>query len=307
MKNKVIIFGGTGFIGQHLAMHLSNKGYLPIIIGRKKPRDLKQTFIPWDAKTLGNWTKQLEGALAVVNLCGRSVDCIKTPSNCDQILRSRVDTTKLIGKAFKKTSNAPKIWIQMSTAHIYGDPPNTVCTEDSSFGYGLAPFVGQEWEKALLQSLPLGTREVRIRTSFVIGPHGGAFDKLKRIAKLGLGGKVGSGHQGLSWIHSLDVSQFILFAIENTSTSGPYILSAPKPVSQKKFMKTLRHVYRIPFGLPNPSLLIKIGAPLLFKSDPDLLLYGRYVMPKRITEETHFHFKYKELEHAIQANKKSKL
>lgn len=297
---KIIIFGGTGFIGKTLADYLKNSGYEVLVIARNKPVNFNHAFSSWDAETIGPWKNTLKNAFAVVNLCGRSVDCIKNPANCDLILRSRVATTLLISKALKEIKTPPKIWIQMSTAHIYGDPPKKLCTEDSAFGYGLAPFVAKKWEKALLQNLPQGTREVRLRTSFVIGPNGGAFDKLKLIARLGLGGRVGHGKQGLSWIHITDLCKFIKESIENENFHGPYIISSPNPVSQKEFIKTLRKVYHIPIGLPNPSFLIKIGAPLIFRSDPELLLYGRYVKSKRIEEETNFKFKYPHLIDAIE-------
>ena len=129
-------------------------------------------FVKWDAISIGDWVETLNDAIAIVNLTGKSVDCIKSPDNCDLILRSRVDSTKIIGEALSKIENPPKIWIQMATAHIYGDPPSQLCTESSSTGYGLAPFVGKAWEKAFLESIPDNVRGVRLRTSFVIGKNG---------------------------------------------------------------------------------------------------------------------------------------
>lgn len=167
---QVVITGGTGFIGLSLAKHLSQKGFQPVIIGRNRPTaHTKFDFIKWDAVNSGDWIHALENAHAIINLTGKTVDCVKTPENCDLILRSRVESTRIIGKALKEISNPPKVWVQMSTAHIFGDPPTILCTESSSTGYGLAPFVGKAWEEALMQSLPSGIREVRLRTSFVIG------------------------------------------------------------------------------------------------------------------------------------------
>ena len=135
-----------------------------MLVARKRPAELvKHSFVSWDAVTTRAWVKELDGALSIVNLAGKTVDCIKTPDNCDLILRSRVESTKAIGQAIKLADSPPKIWIQMSTAHIYGDPPAQLCTESSSTGYGLAPFMGKSWEKAFYESLPDDTRGVVLR------------------------------------------------------------------------------------------------------------------------------------------------
>lgn len=297
---KVIIFGGTGFIGLSFAKFLKDLGINPILVARNKPENCQYQFVEWDGESQGEWETVLEGALAVVNLAGKTVDCIKTPDNCDLILRSRVDSTKAVGKAIGNSKNPPKVWVQMSTAHIYGDPPKVICTESSSFGYGLAPIVGVAWEKAFYENKPENVRGVLLRTSFVIGKNGGAFKTLKKIARLGLGGKIASGTQGLSWIHEDDMNAILWESIRNENFEGAYISSAPNPVSQKEFMKIVRKKMRIPFGLPANKFMIKIGAKLFFKTDPDLLLYGRYVKSERL-ERLQFKFKYPRLEHAIEA------
>ncbi len=297
--SRIIIFGGTGFIGSSLAHHLNQKGFTPIIIARNKPKnDLRYKFYPWDAVSMGEWVNALEHATAIVNLAGKSVDCIKTPDNCDVILRSRVDSTKVIGKALRSIDHPPKVWIQMSTAHIYGDPPQQICTERSTTGYGLAPFVGKAWEEAFLSVIPDHMREVRLRTSFVIGKHGGALESLKRITSLGLGGKVGTGQQGISWIHEVDLNEIIYHAITNEIYKGVYIASAPNPVSNQEFMKQLRKVMGISIGLPASAFMVNIGAKLFFRTDPELVLYGRYVKSERLEQEG-FTFTYPFLKEAL--------
>ncbi len=297
--NQVPIFGGTGFIGLSLADHLAQKGFTPILIARNQPpTPLHHQFVQWDAVHVGDWAKHLEGAYAIVNLAGKTVDCIKTPDNCDLILRSRVDSTKAIGKALKDTTNPPKVWIQMSTAHIYGDPPKQLCTEHSSTGYGLAPFVGKAWEETFLKYKPKEIREVRLRTSFVVGKDGGALKSLKQITRLGLGGKVGTGTQGMSWIHEDDLNELICQAIQEDKYSGVYVASAPNPVSQKEFMRILRKAMKIHLGLPAPVFLARLGARLLFRTDPELILYGRYVKSERLEQEG-FVFTFPDLEGAL--------
>ncbi|MFK8103285.1 MAG: TIGR01777 family oxidoreductase [Saprospiraceae bacterium] len=296
---KVIIFGGTGFIGLSLAAQLAKRGLTPVLVARHPPKPTVDfEFVAWNGYEVGTWASILENAKAIVNLAGKTVDCIKTAANCDLILRSRVDTTKVIGAALATTKNPPKVWVQMSTAHIYGDPPSQLCTETAAFGYGLAPFVGKAWEKAFLEALPAGMRGVRLRTSFVIGRNGGALESLMQITKLGLGGTAGEGSQGFSWIHEYDMNEIIYQAIVNQAYEGAYISSAPNPVSNQVFMKSLRKAMKVPIGLPAPAFLIKIGAPLLFRTDPELVLYGRYVKSERLSQ-MNFSFKFPTLDLAL--------
>tara|TARA_A100000171_G_scaffold52541_1_gene71454 strand:- start:36 stop:953 length:918 start_codon:yes stop_codon:yes gene_type:complete len=295
---RIVITGGTGFLGISLAKFLKEKGFQPILVARHKP-DLDFDFVQWDGVTLGDWCEVLEGASAIVNLAGRSVDCIKTPDHCDEILRSRVDSTKVIGEALKSVKNPPKVWVQMSTAHIYGDSVSQVCDENSSTGYGLAPFVGKAWEKTFLAALPNNTRGVRLRASFVIGRNGGALTSLKSIVNLGLGGKVGNGKQGMSWIHEFDLNNLIYEVITNDKYNGFYIASAPNPVSNRKFMKELRKKMNPFIGLSLPPFMIKFGAKYIFKTDPELAIYGRYVKSRRLKDEG-FTFKYPDLSQVLE-------
>ena len=296
---RVVIAGGTGFIGSHLAQHLVQHGYEVVVLGRSvKNTSSGIRSVVWDGRTAGDWCTWLDGAEAIVNLAGRSVDCVKTPENCDEILRSRVDATRVIGQALKLCKHAPKVWVQMSTAHIYGDPAEVKITEEDAFGYGLAPTVGRAWEAALMESLPDGMREVRLRTSFVIGRDGGALASLARVARMGFGGRIGSGRQGMSWIHEADMSGIIREAIENQNYEGAYICSSPEPVSQFVFMKALRKTVGMPIGLPAPGWLVRLGASLVLRTDPELALYGRYVYPARLQQQG-FSFQFPMLEPAL--------
>jgi hypothetical protein len=190
----------------------------------------------------------------------------------------------------------------MSTAHIYGDPPSVTCTEDSPFGYGLAPFVGRAWECEFEQNVLPTQRRVVLRTSFVIGRDrgggGGALARLLTLVRFGLGGRVGSGTQGMSWIHEADLNRLFERALTSDGMEGPYIASSPNPVSQRDFMKTLRRVVGMPIGLPAFSWMVRIGAPLLMRTDPELALYGRFVVSKRLQQEG-FEFQFPQLENAL--------
>lgn len=301
-RRKVVIVGGSGFLGLNLARALSESAeFEACIISRHPPPDQGDwRHVRWDAQTLGAWADELDGAAAVVNLAGRSVDCIKTPDHCDEILRSRVEATRLIGRALRKIKQPPPVWVQMSTAHIYGDPPEIVCTEDSSFGYGLAPFVGKAWEDAYHSAVLPEMRQVILRTSFVLGRNGGALRRMELAVRLGLGGKIGSGKQGISWLHEEDMNRLFLRAIRDETMEGAYIATAPNPVSNAEFMKALRKALGAPIGLPSPAWMIKLAAPLILKTDPELALYGRYCVSARLEAEG-FQFKHPTLESALAA------
>lgn len=297
---KVIIFGGSGFLGVNLAKALIQKEYEVVIVSRNEPKEQGiWNFVQWDAQTLGDWVEEIEGAEAFVNLVGRTVDCIKTAENCDAILRSRVDATKLIGEALHKLETIPKVWVQMSTAHIYGDSAEVVCNEDSTFGYGLAPYVGKKWEEAYRENVMPNIRQVLVRTSFVLGRSGGALKSMATVAKFGFGGKAGHGQQGISWIHEEDMNKIFIEAIENSSMRGAYIASAPEPVSNEKFMFELRRALGVKIGLPAYAWMVKIGAPLFMNTDPDLALAGRYVVPQRLLDEG-FEFLYPKVNEAFE-------
>lgn len=302
-RGPVVIAGGSGFLGVSLASHLTGGGWPVAILSRRRPRrEGPWTHVEWDARSPGAWSRVLDGASGLVNLVGRSVDCVKTPDHQDEILRSRVEATKALGLAVRSVEKPPPVWVQMSTAHIYGDPPEVVCSEDSPFGYGMAPFVGREWEREFERSAPPEQRPVVLRTSFVIGRDrgsgGGALARLLTLVRFGLGGPVGSGNQGMSWIHEADMNRLFERALTNDSMRGAYIASSPNPVSQREFMETLRRVVGMPIGLPAFSWMVRIGAPLVMRTDPELALYGRYVVSKRLEQEG-FAFRFPYLEEAL--------
>jgi len=313
-SKRIVIAGGSGFLGLSLAEHLAARGDDVVILARSVPRraggsSARVRHTHWSGRPEpkpAEWWREIDGAHAVVNLAGRSVNCVKTPDHCDEILRSRVESTLALGEAVRAATNPPTVWVQMSTAHIYGDPPTAVCDEDSPTGYGLAPTVGKAWEDAFDRAAPEGVRRVILRTGFVIGRDrgagAGALQTLGLIAKLGLGGTVGSGRQGMSWIHELDFNRIVERAIEEPAMSGIYIVSAPNPVAQREFMRELRRVAGglggLGIGLPALAWMVRIGAPLFLRTDPELALYGRFAISRRLAEEG-FQFRHPELRGAL--------
>lgn len=303
-RKKIVIAGGSGFLGISLAHHLAERGASVVILSRNVPKAAGPwRHRSWDGRTLGSWRDELNEAAGLVNLTGRSVSCIKTPDHQDEILRSRVESTWVLGEALRSVDSPPPAWVQMSTAHIYGDPQKAVCTEESAFGYGLAPFVGRAWEEAFHASVLLFQRGVVLRTSFVLGRNrgagGGALDTLGMLARAGLGGKVGDGTQGMSWIHEADMNRLFERGLTDSAMRGAYIASAPHPVSQSEFGRELRSAVGMPVGLPAFSWMVRIGARFLLRTDPELALYGRYVIPKRLEEEG-FQFQLPHLREALQ-------
>ncbi len=296
---RIVITGGSGFLGQNLARHLAERSWDVVIVARHAPTDDGPwSFAKWDARTVGDWCDALDGARAVINLAGRSVDCIKTPDHCDEILRSRVESTRAVGTALNWVANRPAVWVQMSTAHIYGDPPELVCDESSATGDGLAPTVGHAWEKACYDTAPDDVRKVILRTSFVLGRSGGALRRLALLARVGLGGTMGRGRQGMSWIHVQDMNRLFERAIMDDTMSGTYVATAPNPVSNREFMRQLRSAVHMPIGLPAPAFAVRIAAPLLLRTDPELALYGRYCVSQRLAEED-FEFAYPTIDVAL--------
>ena len=295
---RVVIAGGTGFLGRNLARHLTAAGYEVVVLARHVPAGHPDWLhARWDARTSGDWVSHLDGADALVNLAGRTVDCVKTPDHCDEILRSRVESTTVLGRALQNVKMLPRVWVQMATAHVYGDPPEAVCDEDSPFGDGFAPYVGQAWEDALQREAPAQIRKVVLRTSFVLGKGGGALPKLAALARFGLGGTVGSGRQGISWIHEHDMNRLFLRAIEDERMSGAYVATAPNPVSNAEFMRELRRALGMPVGVPAMRWMVRAAAPLL-QTDPELALLGRYCVSRRLREDG-FGFQFPEVRSAL--------
>ncbi|MEW4454449.1 DUF1731 domain-containing protein [Bremerella sp. JC817] len=299
----IVIAGGSGFLGISLANHLARLGQPVVILSRNVPRiDGNWTHVSWDGRKPGPWSHCLEGAAGVVNLAGRTVDCIKTPAHQDEILRSRIESTRSLGQAMRTLSAPPPVWVQMGTAHIYGDPAVSRCDESSAFGIGFAPMVGQAWEAEFASAKLPDQRGIVLRTSFVIGKDrgvgGGALARLAMLTRWGLGGKIGSGHQGISWIHEADMNRLFEKALTDPSMSGAYIASSPNPVPQVEFMRGLREAVRMPIGLPAFRWMVQIGTPWLLNTDPELALLGRYVIPQRLLNDG-FSFQFPEVKSAL--------
>ena len=304
-KGKVIIAGGSGFLGQKLACSLIEEGFEVMILGRREKSGLKGEFVQWDAKNLGDWLHELEGATAIFNLTGRSVDCRYTEENKSLILNSRIDSTKVLGEAIRLCDNPPAVWLNASTATIYNDRRGDLPAHDEHSegnAEGFSEEVGRAWEKAFFDAGVEGVRQVSMRISIVLGNGGGAFPVMRRLTKFGLGGKQGPGDQWISWLHIADWVGIAKFLMKNSSISGPVNLAAPNPVTNKEFMSEMRAVFApLGIGFPAPCPAIYLGA-ILMGTSPELVLKSRKVISSVLSKQN-FQFKYPEVHSAINALK----
>lgn len=297
---RVIIAGGSGFLGQSLAAALPASVSDIVILTRGRPRrDGRIRYVTWDAKTIGPWATELDGATAIVNVVGRTVDCRKTPANKKVILESRVDSVRVLAAAVRRCERPPGVWVQAATAHIYGDTGDEVLDESSPIGAGFAPDVGVAWEVALTEADLGDCRRVILRISFVLGRHGGPLKTLARLARLGLGGTIGNGRHYMSWLHEDDLNAIIIRAIGDDSMRGAYIATSPGPMTNREFMAALRRAVRRPWSPPAPAPLVRIGAWLM-RTDPELALLGRRLMPSRLLSEG-FEFRHPELTESLES------
>jgi uncharacterized protein len=282
---KIVIAGGTGFLGSCLVEHYRNIGTQLIILTRGKSHASENIqYVNWDGKTVGPWAQILEGADVLINLNGKSVDCRYTEENRKLIYSTRLDATAALGSAIQNCKNPPKLWINAASATIYRHSLDKEMDEyTGEIGTGFSVDVCQKWESTFNMYETPQTRKVLIRTGIVLGKIGGALRPLKMLTKFGLGGRHGPGNQYFSWIHEADFVGIIGFIISNEGMSGAYNVTAPTPLPNSQIMNSLRRVLGIPFGLPLPKLLLEFGA-VLIRTEPELILKSRRVVPKRLLQ-----------------------
>ena len=288
-KLKVIIAGGSGFLGQALAKSLITDGHEVVLLGRRigNKNFLSGRLVEWDGKKLTDWTNELEGADALFNLTGRSVDCRYSQKNRELILNSRIDSTRVLGEGLAQCKDPPKVWLNASTATIYSDRRGNLPAHDETSegnAEGFSEEVGRAWEKEFFRHARKGLRQVAMRISIVLGKSGGAFPVMKRFAKLGLGGAQGPGSQWMSWLHIDDWVGIARFLMENESIDGPVNLAAPNPITNSEFMPAMRAQYApIGIGFPAPTLAVHVGAFFL-NTSAELVLKSRKVVSKVLPE-----------------------
>ncbi|THV56316.1 TIGR01777 family oxidoreductase [Chryseobacterium candidae] len=292
---KIIIAGGTGFLGENLEKHFTEKGNQVYILTRNPQH---KNEILWDAQTIGEWKNYLEKADVLINLTGKSVDCRYNEKNKNEIYSSRIESTRILQKAIDQCSEKPKIWLNASSATIYVHSEKHINTEENGIiGDDFSMNICKSWETEFFKVENEEIRKVALRTSIVMGKNGGAFPKLKMITKLGLGGKQGRGTQMVSWIHIEDFCKAVDWIIRHETLSGTVNITAPAPLSNQNMMRKLRNKMKMPFGLNAPVWQLEI-ASLFMKTETELLLKSRNVYPEKLIKSG-FKFLYPEFDEAI--------
>lgn len=297
--NKIILAGGSGFLGGALANHFQARGWEVVILTRSpKSRPNGVRAVAWDTKSLGAWARELEGATAVVNLTGRSVDCRYNAKNRREIMDSRVNSTRVVGQAVAQCKTPPRVWLNSSTAtvyqHTFGKPHDESSREMDSATDAKDAFsveVAQAWERTLDEAATPQTRTVALRTSMVLGlGRNSVFPVLRRLTKFGLGGRQGSGKQFVSWIHIDDFCRAVEWIIAHDDLAGPINQCAPNPLPNAEMMKAFREVCHRPIGLPATEWMLEIGAFFL-RTETELIFKSRRVIPGRLLQSGfEFHF-----------------
>lgn len=248
----------------------------------------------WDGETLGAWKEELEGADAVINLAGRSVNCRYNVDNLNEMMSSRVDSVRAIGSAISECANPPKVWLQSSTATIYAhrfDAPNDEETgilggdePGTPFTWNASIKIAKAWESALDEFDLPSTRKVALRSAMTMSADSGSvFFVFASLARKGLGGRLGSGKQYVSWIHQTDFARAISFLINREDLSGAVNLCSPNPLPQAEFMAILRKAVGARVGFPAPEFLVELGTWAM-RTESELVLKSRRVVPKRLLD-----------------------
>ena len=301
-RKRIVLAGGAGLLGKLLAKSLSSKGYDIVVLSRS-PRQSDTKVVPWDAKSVGNWSRELDGAFAIINLTGRSVNCRYNEKNRRDILDSRVLSTKAIGEAISRCTNPPPVWLNASTATIYKhshDKPmdengEVAGTHDAKDEFSVE--VAMAWEKALFDANTPRTRKVALRISMVLSDEpGSVFPVLRGLVRKGLGGAMAGGRQYVAWIHQVDFCRAIEWILTHKELSGGVNVAAPNPITNRDMMGALRRVSRVPIGLPAARWMLEIGA-FFMRTETELMLKSRRAVPGKLLANG-FKFEFSEFETA---------
>lgn len=303
MKNRIILAGGSGFLGQLLARRFVAKGADVIVLARHPEIGRAAREVVWDGETLGPWAAELGGADAVINLAGRSVDCRYHARNRRLIWDSRMNSTCVLGEAIAGCARPPRVWLNSSTATIYRHSLDRAMDETGEIGAtpeakdAFSVGVAQAWERAFDAAQTPATRKVALRAAMVLGRSGGVFPVLRRLTRLGLGGKLADGCQYVSWIHEEDFFRAIEWLLAHDDITGPVNLAAPQPLPNRELMRTLRETFGMPIGLPATRWMLELGA-LVLRTETELIIKSRRVVPGRLLRQG-FVFRYPVLAEAL--------
>ncbi len=296
---KLILAGGSGFIGQELIKKFDNSLFDVYILTRKKNVISKynEKYVYWSGIADESHLELFENAHAIINLTGKNINCRFTESNKKQLVESRVKSTASIARIISLCENPSKIWINFSgIARYMADTLHAHTEKSQEYDTSFLGVLAEKWEKTMSSTETKRTRKIIVRTGIVLDKKHGALSKLYPLAKYGLGGYQGSGIQMISWIHKTDLVCAIQH-IMDSDIQGIVNLCGPNPKSNREFMKILRKVVKMPIGLPAWAPIIKFSA-LILGTEPELILKGHNVIPKKLTAHG-FNFKFSNLEKAL--------
>lgn len=292
---KILIAGGTGFIGTALVAELLSAGHSPVILTRDRARVGREGpphYAYWDGLSLST-SPELQGIEGVVNLAGETINQRWTSQAKDRILQSRILATKALVKAIQKNVIAPKVLLNASAVGYYGPQGDEEITEESPPGEGFLAEVCQAWEKEAREAEKEGVRVVTTRFGVVLG-KGGALKKMEIPFRCFVGGPVGSGQQWVSWIHIEDLARAIRLLVESETFSGPVNGTSPNPVPMKHFSRALGAAMKRPSWLPVPGFALRI----LLGEMSSMILTGQRVFPVKLMKAG-FQFNYPTVEEAM--------
>src|SRR5262245_32799292 len=306
-QRSIVLAGGTGHVGRMLAERFHRQGDHVTIIERHILSGPRQSLLG-DGHTLGDWARAIDGADVVINLAGRSVNCRYNAANRREIMESRIEPTRLIGKAIAQSARPPALWVNASTATIYRhalDRPMDEITGELGGSETAAPStwkfsidVATNWERAFYEAETPGTRKITMRSAMVMSPdRDGIFDTLRKLVSRGLGGSAGSGRQFISWIHEDDFFSAVDFLIVRPDLDGPVNVCSPNPLPNREFMAAFRKACGVPVGLPAAQWMLEIGA-FFMRTETELILKSRRVVPRRLLEAG-FRFHYPQWQDAV--------
>ncbi|TMW70372.1 TIGR01777 family oxidoreductase [Alteribacter natronophilus] len=288
---KIVLAGGTGFIGEYFKQKFKGAGYEVKIISRSSPH------IRWEDRK--GIMEALDGAELLINLAGKSVNCRYNEKNKKAIMNSRTETTTILGEAVKECSHPPGVWMNSSTATIYRHAEDRPMTEDEGeIGSGFSVDVAKAWEKAFFSFDLPETRQIALRIAIVLGEGGGVMTPYRNLVKFGLGGVQGKGNQMFSWIHIEDLYQIVLFLKDREDLKGVFNCSAPQPVSNREFMRAMREANGVRFGLPSPAWMLEMGS-VVIRTETELVLKSRWVLPESLEREG-YTFTFKTIEETLE-------
>ncbi|MFQ5797085.1 MAG: TIGR01777 family oxidoreductase [Bacteroidota bacterium] len=299
---KILLAGGTGFIGKRLYNALIDQGHAVTVLSRSesKARQVlgqKSAVVEWDAKSLTGLRSSVEGLDAVVNLSGESIAARRwTPRQKERILSSRVEATRALVNAIAQCTQKPSVLVNQSAVGYYGNTGDVVVSEDHPPGSDFLSTTGQKWELEARQAEEYGVRVVRVRTGIVLGEDGGALQRMLIPFKLFVGGPIGSGRQWMSWIHRDDEAGIIMYALTHPEVVGAVNGTAPEPLTNREFSKTLARVLRRPCWAPVPAFFLKV---VLGEMAQSLLLSGQRVLPEKMIQ-LGYQFRFPRLEGALE-------